>query len=175
MALSVLDRKLIVWSALFVVSQANIVRLLGPAGPKVLQVQTAWSERRYREILASMGDAETARFRSHYFPDLVHPAIYAMALRAGARSLTAKASLNPESVPGPATVRALAVAPVVSAACDYIENIVGLTLVDNRNLISDKVVRSTTVVSTVKWVTAAGSLAYLSQGFVRHWRRNLLG
>ena len=94
MALSVLDRKLIVWSALFVVSQANIVRLLGPAGPKVLQVQTAWSERRYREILASMGDAETARFRSHYFPDLVHPAIYAMALRAGARSLTAKASLN---------------------------------------------------------------------------------
>ena len=169
MALSVLDRKLIVWSALFVVSQANIVRLLGPAGPKVLQVQTAWSERLYREILASMGDAETARFRSHYFPDPVHPAIYAMALRAGARSL------NPESVPGPATVRALAVAPVVSAACDYIENIVGLTLVDNRELISDNVVRATTVVSTVKWVTAAGSLAYLSQGFVRHWRRNLLG
>ncbi|MBY4276921.1 hypothetical protein HQO27_25805 [Rhodococcus fascians] len=168
MSLTVLDRKLLGWSALFVVSQANIARLLGPAAPKVLAVQTAWSEQRYRQILASMDETEIARFRSHYLPDFVHPAIYAIALRAGARSLAAKTPLSP------AITTALAVAPVASAAGDYIENIVGLILVDNREQISDTVVRATTVVSTVKWILAIGSLTYLSQGFLRVWARVLL-
>ncbi|QII06906.1 hypothetical protein BH93_17515 [Rhodococcoides fascians A25f] len=165
---SALDRGMLGWSALFVVSQANIARLLGPAAPKVLEVQTAWSARRYRQILASMDDAEIARFRSHYFPDFVHPAIYAIALRAGARSLAAKTPLSP------AATTALAVAPVVSAGGDYIENIVGLMLVDNREQITDTVVRATTVVSTVKWILAIGSLTYLSQGFLRVWTKALL-
>ena len=168
MSLTVLDRKLLGWSALFVVSQANIARLLGPAAPKVLAVQTAWSEKRYRKILASMDETEIARFRRHYLPDFVHPAIYAIALRAGARSLAAKTPLSP------AITTALAVAPVASAAGDYIENIVGLILVDNREQISDTVVRATTVVSTAKWVLAIGSLTYLSQGFLRVWARALL-
>jgi hypothetical protein len=41
--------------------------------------------------------------------------------------------------------------------------------VDNREQISDTVVRATTVVSTVKWILAIGSLTYLSQGFLRVW------
>lgn len=168
MSLTVLDRKLLGWSALFVVSQANIARLLGPVAPKVLAVQTAWSEQRYRQILASMDETEIARFRSHYLPDFVHPAIYAIALRVGARSLAAKTPLSP------AVTTALALAPVASAAGDYIENIVGLILVDNREQISDTVVRATTVVSTVKWILAIGSLTYLSQGFLRVWARALL-
>lgn len=165
---SALDRRLLGWSALFVVSQANIARLLGPAAPKVLAVQTAWSAERYRQILASMDETEIARFRSHYLPDFVHPAIYAVALRAGARSLADKTPLSP------AARTALAVAPVASAAGDYIENIVGLILVDNREQITDTVVRATTVVSTVKWVLAIGSLAYLCQGFLRVWGKALL-
>ncbi|TFI41260.1 hypothetical protein E4P29_20900 [Rhodococcus sp. 1R11] len=168
MSLTVLDRKLLGWSALFVVSQANIARLLGPAAPKVLAVQTAWSEQRYRQILASMDETEIARFRSHYLPDFVHPAIYAIALRVGARSLAAKTPLSP------AVTTALALAPVASAAGDCIENIVGLILVDNREQISDTVVRATTVVSAVKWILAIGSLTYLSQGFLRVWARALL-
>lgn len=110
-----------------------------------------------------MDEHEIARFRSHYFPDLVHPAIYALALRAAARSLAATTPI------GPTTMRVLTVAPVISAAGDYIENIVGLTLVDDREQITDAVVRATTVVSTVKWVLALGCLGYLSQGFLRVW------
>lgn len=155
------------WSALFVVSQAIIARLLGPTAPNVLAVQTAWSAQRYRQNLTSMDETEIARFRSHYFPDFVHPAIYAIALRAGARSLAAKTPLSP------AATTALAVAPVASAAGDYIENIVGLILVDNREQITDTVVRATTVVSTVKWLLAIGSLGYLSQGFLRVWAQAL--
>ncbi|MBY4039916.1 hypothetical protein HQO38_25030 [Rhodococcus fascians] len=168
MSLNSLDRRMLGWSAMFVVSQSNIARLLGPAAPKVFAVQTAWSEQRYRQILASMDETEIARFRSHYLPDFVHPAIYAIALRTGARSLAAKTPLSP------AVTTALAVAPVASAAGDYIENIVGLVLVDKREHISDTVVRATTVVSTVKWILAIGSLTYLSQGFLRVWATALL-
>ena len=156
-------RSMAVWSAVFVLSQANIVRLLGPVGPRVLEVQTAFSARRYREVLAKMDGAETARFRSHYYPDFVHPAIYAIALRAAGRRLGERTPLSP-------TVRwALAAAPVLSAAGDYVENIAGLYLLDHRDNITDRTVRITTAVSISKWVLALGTLGYLSQGFVRVW------
>lgn len=169
MGLTSRDIPLAAWSAAFVVSQANIVRLLGPEGPRVLQVQTAWSAARYRDILAAMGADETARFRSHYYPDFVHPAIYAIALRTGAERL---AQLTP--VP-PTAVRLLAAAPVVSAAGDYVENIVGLHLLDHPEHITDSVVRATTAVSVTKWALALGSLAYLGVGFGRVWLRALSG
>ena len=157
------QRSMAVWSAVFVLSQANIVRLLGPVGPRVLEVQTAFSARRYHEVLAKMNGAETARFRSHYYPDFVHPAIYAVALRAAGRRLGERTPLSP-------TVRkVIAVAPVLSAAGDYVENVVGLHLLDNRGGITDTTVRLTTAVSISKWVLALGTLGYLSQGFVRVW------
>ncbi|QCB50580.1 hypothetical protein E5720_03730 [Rhodococcus sp. PAMC28707] len=161
MALSAQDRPLIAWTMIFAVSQANIVRLLGPAGPRVLQIQTAWSALRYRLILDSMDAAATARFRSHYYPDFVHPAIYAMALRAGASRLGELTDLTPT------TAKVLAVAPILSAAGDYVENIAGLYLLDHREQITDSVVRATTAVSVTKWVLALGTLAYLAGGFGR--------
>jgi hypothetical protein len=85
MALTSLDRKLLGWSAAFVISQANIARLLGPAAPRVAEIQTARSARDYTAILDGMDATETARYRSHYYPDFIHPAIYAVALRTGAR------------------------------------------------------------------------------------------
>lgn len=139
--------------------------MLGPAGPRVLQVQTAWSADRYREILAGMDSAETARFRSHYYPDFVHPVLYAAALRAGATRLGELTPLDP------AVARVLAAAPVVSAAGDYVENVVGLHLLDHPERITDPLIRATTAVSVTKWALALGSLAYLSAGFGRvRWR-----
>ncbi len=146
---------------IFAVSQANILRLLGPAGPRVLQIQTAWSALRYRQILDSMDAAATARFRSHYYPDFVHPVIYAMALRAGASRLGELTDLTPT------TAKALAIAPILSAAGDYVENVTGLYLLDHREQITDSVVRATTAVSVTKWVLALGTLAYLACGFGR--------
>jgi hypothetical protein len=142
------------WTTAFVVSQANIARLLGPVAPKVLEVQTAFSARRYLEILDSMDAEATARFRSHYYPDFVHPA----GKRLG------------ERVPlSAATRRALAVAPVLSAAGDYVENVVGLHFLDHRDSITDSRVRAASTVSIAKWVLALGTFGYLSQGFVRVW------
>jgi hypothetical protein len=151
------------WTTAFVVSQANIARLLGPVAPKVLDVQTAFSARRYIEILDSMDAEATSRFRSHYYPDFVHPAIYAMALRSAGTRLGERVPLSPS------TRRALAVAPVLSAAGDYVENVVGLRFLDHRDSITDSRVRAVSTVSIGKWVLALGTLGYLSQGFVRVW------
>lgn len=157
------QRSMVVWSAVFALSQANIVRLLGPAAPRVLEVQTALSASRYREVLAKMDEADTARFRSHYYPDFVHPLIYALALRAAGRRLGERTELSPK-------VRTmLAAAPIVSAAGDYVENVVGLHLLDDRDNITDTTVRVTSAISITKWVLALGALGYLSQGFVRVW------
>ncbi|MFD4181891.1 hypothetical protein [Rhodococcus sp. NPDC058514] len=163
MTMTALDGKLIGWSAAYLLSQANIARLLGPAAPKLLKTQTAMSARAYRDVLDSMDEAETARFRSHFGPDMVHPAIYAVALCTGAKRLGQLTEMSPT------TRRVLYAAPVVSAAADYVENVVDLYLLDHRDRITDPVVRATSTVSITKWVLSIGALAYLSQGFVRVW------
>ncbi|MFZ2176844.1 MAG: hypothetical protein WAW17_22970 [Rhodococcus sp. (in: high G+C Gram-positive bacteria)] len=167
MSLTSLDRRLIGWSAAFVISQANIARLLGPVAPRLLGIQTALSAESYNAILDGMDAVDTARYRSHYYPDFVHPVIYAVALRAGARRL---AELTPLS---PRTRAVLAAAPVVSAAGDYVENLMGLHLLSHREHVTDGVVRATTAVSVTKWVLALGALGYLSQGFVTVWAGKL--
>lgn len=163
MALTALDGKLIGWSTAYLLSQANIARLLGPAGPKLLKTQVAMSARTYKGVLDSMDAAETARFRSHFGPDMIHPAIYAVALCTGAKRLGQLTEL------APTTRRILYAAPVVSAAADYVENVVDLHLLDHRDRITDPVVRAISAVSITKWVLSIGALAYLSQGFVRVW------
>ncbi|WP_305095337.1 hypothetical protein [Prescottella sp. R16] len=156
--------KLVAWSAAFVMSQGVIVRLLGPAAPAVARTQTAWSARTYTTVLDGLDAADTARYRSHFCPDFVHPAIYAVALRTGVRRLDELAPLPP------VTRRVLLAAPVVSAAGDYLENVAGLYLLAHRDRITDPVIRTTTTISTTKWVLALGTLAYLTRGFARVWR-----
>ncbi|WP_416061428.1 hypothetical protein [Rhodococcus indonesiensis] len=159
------DRRLLATAALFVVSQANIARVLGPAAPAVGRIQTARSAATYRAVLDGLDPDAVARYRRHYYWDLLHPLTFALALRAGARSLA-------EHRPVPARIRrALAVAPAVAAFADYVENVAGLYLLDHRDRITDTTVRAATTVSTVKWVLALGSLAYLSQGFLGLWTR----
>ena len=159
------DRRLLAAATIFVVSQVNIARVLGPAASTVGRIQTAFSAATYRAALDGL-DADTApRYRRHYYWDLVHPLTFAVALRAGGRALA-------EHRPVPArTRRMLAGAPVVAAAADYVENAAGLYLLDRRDRITDTTVRAASTVSTVKWVLALGSLGYLSQGFLRVWAR----
>lgn len=164
MAITKTDGIFLGWAAAYVVSQANILRTLGPAGPKLLKIQTATSADAYRAVLDGMDARELAGYRAHYPLDMVHPVIYAMALRAGARALDARA---PQS---PGTRKFLEVAPVVSAAGDYLENVVGWHLIDNRQHITDTGTRVVSAISTAKWALALGSLGYIAQGLARSLR-----
>lgn len=163
MALTRADRFLVGASAVFIVSQVNIGRVLGSTAATVGAVQSTFSAARYRTILDDLGPDEIERYRQHYYWDMVHPMTFAVALRAGARALDEHRPLSAR------TRRILMTAPVVAAAGDYVENVVGLYLLDHRSRIDDRTVRATSAVSLTKWVLALGSFAYLSQGFVRMW------
>lgn len=161
MAFNRTDSAVLALAAAYVVSQANIVRVLGAAGPKVLKIQTALSARTYNGVLATMDDDETRRYRSHFAWDMVHPLIYAAALDVGTRRLS-------QSTPMPPALRkVLVAAPWMSAAGDYVENVAGLYLLDHRQHISDASVRAVSGVSIAKWTLALGSVTYLAQGFGR--------
>ncbi|WP_024794106.1 hypothetical protein [Tomitella biformata] len=161
MAFTKSDGVFLGWAAAYVVSQANILRTLGPAGPKLLKIQTATSAESYRAVLEGMDTRELAGYRAHYPLDMVHPVIYALALRAGARALGSRSPLSPR------TRRFLEIAPVASAAGDYIENVVGWHLIDNRQHITDTGTRVVSAISTAKWALALGSLGYIAQGLAR--------
>ncbi len=164
MALTKADRVFLSWAAAYVASQANILRVLGSARPKLLKIQTATSAASYRAILDGMDARELAGYRAHYPLDMLHPMIYAMALRAGARALDARAPLSPH------TREFLERAPVVSAAGDYIENVVGWYLIDHRQRITDAGTRVVSAISAAKWALALGSLGYIAQGLARSLR-----
>ncbi|TCN57251.1 hypothetical protein EV641_102396 [Rhodococcus sp. SMB37] len=163
MALSSPDRKLLATSALFIVSQANIARVLGSTALTVGMVQTTFSATKYRKILDNLGPGEITRYREHYYWDMFHPLTFAVALRAGARALDHHRSLSP------GVRRILLTAPVMAAAGDYVENVAGLYLLDHRDKITDDTVRAASTISVTKWTLAVGCLAYLSQGFLRVW------
>ncbi|WP_235686463.1 hypothetical protein [Tomitella gaofuii] len=146
------------WAAVYTVSQANIARTLGSAAPKLLKIQTATSAAGYREVLDSMTPRELAGYRAHYPLDMAHPFLYAMALRAGARALHARRR-QPEPMR-----RFLMAAPVVSAGCDYVENVAGWYLIDHRERVTDAGTRVVTAVSTLKWVLALGELGHVLSG-----------
>lgn len=164
MAFTKSDGVFLGWAAAYVASQGNILRVLGPAGPKLLRIQTATSAESYRAVLGGMDARELAGYRAHYPLDMVHPAVYAMALRAGARALDARAPLSSRAK------KILEIAPVASAAGDYIENVVGWYLIDNRQHITDAGTRVVSAVSTAKWALAFGSLGYIAQGLARSLR-----
>ncbi|MDV2474779.1 hypothetical protein ACWDTG_25855 [Rhodococcus zopfii] len=165
MALTGSDRRLLGSAAVFVVSQANIARVLGSTAPTVGTIQTTFSADKYRKILDNLGPDDLRRYRQHYYWDMVHPLTFAIALRAGARSLAEHHPLSPT------TRRILAAAPAIAAAGDYVENIAGLYLLDHRDRIDHTTVRAASTISITKWVLALGCSAYLFQGFVRVWTR----
>lgn len=159
-------RAFLVWAAVYAVSQANIARTLGPAAPKLLKIQTATSAARYHAVLDSMTPREMSGYRAHYPLDMVHPLIYAMALRAGARALDAR---TPQPKP---LRRFLMAAPFVSAGCDYVENAAGWYLIDHREHVSDAGTRAVTAVSTLKWILALGELGHVASGLAVAALRN---
>lgn len=158
-----LDVALLGLSGAYVVSQVHVARLLGPVAGQALRLQTTTSSSEFAGILDGWSERELARYRSHLPPDMIHPVIYAAALTAGAARLH---QLSP--LPRPIR-RALLTAPAVSAACDYAENLAHWHLLDHRERITPGAIRTTGAVSNLKWALALGSLAYLTQGFLRAW------
>jgi hypothetical protein len=155
-------------NALYLVSQTLIARRLGPVAHDALRLQTTMSADKFRGILDSWDDTELAHYRSHLPPDMVHPLIYAASLTASAMKLEELHRLPP------ALRRMLLVAPWVSAACDYGENVAHLYLLDHRNKITPAMIRTTGTITNTKWALAGACVITLLAGYAQvGWERAL--
>lgn len=148
-------------NALYLVSQTFIARRLGPVARDALRLQTTTSDVTFRAILHGWDEIQLARYRSHLPPDMVHPLIYASSLTASALQLDELRPLPP------ALRRALLVAPWISAAADYAENVAHLYLLEHRELITPAVIRTTGSITNTKWALAGACVATLLGGYLR--------
>ncbi len=148
-------------NAVYVVSQAIIARRLGPVAHDALRLQTTTSAETFRSILDGWDATALARYRSHLPPDMVHPLIYGASLTASAVKLHELAPLPP------LLLRALVIAPWLSALGDYGENIAHWYLLDRRNAIKPTAILVTGTVTNTKWVLAGACLVTLIAGYTR--------
>jgi len=77
-----LNRYLVVFGALFVLSQALIIWLLGDVGLQLLALQTTFTKAGFTSIVSAWGPAEFEKLRVHYRFDSLHPLWYALFLAA---------------------------------------------------------------------------------------------
>ncbi len=143
-------RVLVVFGALFVVSQATLAVIVQPLGADMLRVQTTLSAASVQAIFARWDAAGLLpRYAFHYRIDMIHPLWYSLLLAAGlAKGFAANAV--------PARWNILLLLPFLSGACDIAENLVHLTFLANRANITPDAVLLGNGAALVKW-TLAGS------------------
>ncbi len=152
-------------NAVYGVSQTIIARRLGPVAHDALRLQTTTSAEKFRGILDGWDASGLAHYRSHLPPDMVHPLIYGASLTASALKL------NELQVLPAGLLRALVVAPWLSALGDYGENFAHLYMLNHRKAITPAAIRVTGTVTNTKWALAGACVFTLVAGYTRvGWR-----
>ncbi|MGH3715955.1 MAG: hypothetical protein ACRDT4_21210 [Micromonosporaceae bacterium] len=146
---------LALFGVLFVVSQANLIALLGDMGPAYFQMQTTLSVDTFRGILDGWSAEEQARYRESFSWDSVHPLLYGGLLLTWALVVHRHGAVSSARLPLLVT---LAVAPSV---LDYLENACHLYLEVHRDEISSGSVVASGLAADAKWLVAAVALVWL--------------
>ena len=150
---------ILVFGAIYFVSQVTIGVIVHPLGTDMLAVQTTLSAEAVRAIFAKWDAARLVGvYAAHYRFDMIHPLWYAMFLA------TALAKgFNANDVPVHRNF--LLVLPFVAGACDVTENVVHLSFLADRANITEPAVLLGNGAAIIKWaivlgcVTAIGALA----------------
>ena len=105
----------LVWlvTAAYVLSQANLARIVGPLDPNIVVLQTRLTPDAFWGVLAAWGPDGVARYRAHLPVDWLHPFLYGAMGWLWARRTPVLAGWP----------RAVAAMLPLAAACDLIENL----------------------------------------------------
>jgi hypothetical protein len=133
---------------LFLVSQGNLARIIGPLAPSFMAMQFAFSPSRYAEILAAWGPEGIVRYRSHFAFDLIHPLIFAALGWVAVRTLPVFEGLSPRGE------RILSWLLPVAAGLDYVENSCQLKLLSVPPGTVDWMIPTSATCATIKWILA---------------------
>lgn len=139
----------------FVVTQVFMSSILGDLTPKLLELQTTFSDDRFAAILSGLSDAEITKLQQSIRLDFVYAFLYGFVLWWGVRIVNDLTPLEPR------TYRLLSAAAIVAASLDYVENLSHLYLIDNRDAITPLAIALTGCVSWLKWALALGVLGFL--------------
>ena len=134
---------------LFLVSQGNLARIIGPLDPSFLAMQFAFSPTRYAEILAAWGPVGIERYRSHFTFDLMHPLIFAAVGWVAARTSPVFEGLSPRAE------KTFSWLLPVAAGLDYIENTCQLKLLSVPPGTGEWLIPTSATCATIKWLLAA--------------------
>ena len=132
----------------FLVSQGNMARIIGPLDPSFLAMQFAFTPTRFDEILAAWGPEGVARYRSHFVYDLVHPLIF------GALGWMAVKTSPVFDGLSAAKERLFRWMLPVAAGLDYIENTCQLKLLSWPLGTADWLVPVSATCASIKWALA---------------------
>lgn len=130
---------------LFLVSQGNLARIIGPLDPSFMTMQFAFSPTRYAEIRAAWGPQGIERYRSHFAFDLIHPLIFAALGWVAVRTLPVFGGLSPRRE------RILSWLLPVAAGFDYIENSCQLRLLSFPLGAANWMIPTSAICATIKW------------------------
>lgn len=140
----------LVWGAvaLFVASQANLARLLGPLEPSIFSLQLALTPADFWAVVQAWGEAGVARYQSHFVWDFIHPFVYG----AFGYILVCYSGLYQHW--SRLAVCLLAWALPLAGACDLLENSLHLRLLAVGPGVLDDAVWISGTASSLKWTLA---------------------
>lgn len=128
----------------FILSQGNLLRILGPLEPSIFALQLAFTPESFAAVLTRWGGAGIARYRAHFAFDLLHPFVYAAFGVAWVRRSALFAS--------PAGMRMpLAWALPIAGLCDLVENALHWAMIHGTLTMAPVPIAISATVSSVKW------------------------
>ena len=133
---------------LFLISQGNLARIIGPLEPSFIAMQFAFTPERYAEILTAWGSEGVARYQSHFVFDLLHPLIFGALgwVAVQTSPIFGGLSVNRERV-----YRWLL---PVAAGLDYVENTCQLKLLSVPFGTTDWLIPTSATCASIKWALA---------------------
>ena len=147
-----LNRYLLVFGSLFLLSQALIVWLLGEVGLQLLALQTTFTKAGFTSLVNEWGLAEYEKLRMHYRLDMLHPIWYALFLAA----LLAKLfNANNASKRYDTFIWT----PVIAGCCDFAENAIHAAFVYHVYSMPQPWIFLGGLFATAKWFLAVGATA----------------
>lgn len=148
----------IISGALYVLSQAVIMKILEPLGvPSVFRFQLSFTAGGLNALLASWGDAGIETFKRHFYLDFLHPFWYGaflffLMLLTRSRQPGWKKGAIPKYF----------YLPIIAAIFDLAENVCEIALLRQRPDLNDALVFLTASCSLIKWSLVAVSILIIS-------------
>jgi len=141
-------RRCLFWGAVFLTSQICIAFILNPLGiEKVLELQLTGDPHVFRQDIALWQDQGLLeRYRTHFYPDMLHPLWYCLFLSFWAFSLF-RAKL----------MRIILAGFSISAAlCDMAENLFHMFFLNHPTVLSEGYLKVSSTLTEFKWIVALG-------------------